>query len=310
MQKKWFIIIALIVTLGLLSILAMPEENRETLASDLPRDIAAVAKGKVDLEGGIIQVAAPRQGIVTQVTVTEGHRVKKGQILAQMDDRQPQLTLDVINSDLNREYAELHRLQLLLSQAKRDLDRMKSLEASSAVSRQRYDNAKDKYTNIDAETKLQQANIEKIHRERDVQEYEVSQYTIRAPQDGLIVRRMAQPGQGTSTLDVTDLFLLLPDEERIIRAEVEERFVDSLRLGMDVTIEPQGGELPKRRGTIRRIGKIMGTRKNTVLDPTDKVDVRVVEVVVSFAQTDKPMIIGQRVIVRFKGASASLESAD
>jgi len=300
MKNRLIAITVLLVVLFLLSILAMPEENSETLASPLPNDILAVAKGTVDVEGGIVHVAASRQGIVTDVFAEEGQRVKKGQVLARLDDRQPQLTLDVVNSELAQENAELDSLRLELSQAKRDLSRMESLVASSSVSRQRYDAARDRFVNLEAEATLQKRKIEKTMRERDVQSYEVGQYTIRAPLDGLIVRRMAQPGQGTSTLDVTDLFLILPDGARIIRAEVEERFVASLWTEMDVTIIPQGGEKLERRGRISRIGKIMGARKNIAMDPTDRVDVRVVEIVISYESAGKPMIIGQRVIVRFK----------
>lgn len=302
-MTKWKWIIGLTATLLLLALLAMPEENNEKLAAPLPSDVVAVAKGMVDVEGGIVHVAASRQGIVTDVLVEEGQRVTKGQVLARMDARQPQLSLDVINSELAQEQAELNKLLLELSQAKRDLQRMESLVASSSISQQRYDAAKDKFVNIEAETSLQKARLKKCLREREVQAYEVSQYTIRAPLDGLIVRRMAQPGQGTSTLDVTELFLILPDGKRIVRAEIEERFIDALYPGMPVTVAPQENEKRKRDGTIRRIGKIMGARKNATLNPTDRVDVRVIEVVIGYAPTDDEMIIGQRVVVRFRKTS-------
>ena len=42
----------------------------------------AVANGKADVEGGMIQVAARRSGIVREVLVQEGDQVTKGQILA------------------------------------------------------------------------------------------------------------------------------------------------------------------------------------------------------------------------------------
>lgn len=306
-KKKWFLLAGLPILLCLLIAMALPEENSETLAAIQPDSMVAVAKGKVDVEGGIVHVAASRQGIVTDVFAEEGQRVKKGEILARLDARQPQLSLDVASAQLTLEKARLDKLQVQLSQAKRDLQRMESLVASSAVSRQRYDAANDTYVNLKAETRLQQARVDRQFREKAVQAYEVGQYTIRAPLDGMIVRRMAQPGQGTSTLDVTDLFLLLPDGDRIIRAEVEERYISSLHPGMEATIEPQGGDTPTRTGSILRIGQIMGGRKNVALDPTDRVDVRVVEVVIAYDAADSPMIPGQRVIVRFKNETSQGE---
>ena len=42
----------------------------------------AIANGKADVEGGLIQVAARTSGVVREVDVQEGDDVRKGQILA------------------------------------------------------------------------------------------------------------------------------------------------------------------------------------------------------------------------------------
>ena len=52
---------------------------------------AAIANGKADVEGGIIQVAARRGGVVRDVLVQEGDRVVAGQILARQEDDEPRL---------------------------------------------------------------------------------------------------------------------------------------------------------------------------------------------------------------------------
>jgi len=48
---------------------------------------AAIANGKVDIEGGVIAVAARRAGIVSEVFVKEGDIVKKGDVLARLRGR-------------------------------------------------------------------------------------------------------------------------------------------------------------------------------------------------------------------------------
>ena len=44
---------------------------------------AAIANGKVDIEGGIIQIAARRGGVVREVLVQEGDRVTCGQLISE-----------------------------------------------------------------------------------------------------------------------------------------------------------------------------------------------------------------------------------
>ncbi|MGH3264330.1 MAG: biotin/lipoyl-binding protein, partial [Trebonia sp.] len=56
----------------------------EAVAKSRPLDtpFAAIASGKADVEGGVIQVAARTAGVVRQVFVQEGDIVRKGQVLA------------------------------------------------------------------------------------------------------------------------------------------------------------------------------------------------------------------------------------
>ena len=50
---------------------------------------SAIADGKADVEGGIIQVAARAPGVVSAVYVEEGDAVRKGQVLARQEDDAP-----------------------------------------------------------------------------------------------------------------------------------------------------------------------------------------------------------------------------
>ena len=70
-------------------------------------------------------------------------------------------------------------------------------------------------------------------------DYMVEQHIVRAPDEGRIVRRYANPGMGASTLNVTPMFELEPHTARIVRAELEERSLNSVRVGMRVEIVPE-----------------------------------------------------------------------
>ena len=59
---------------------------------------SAIANGKIDIEGGIIQIAARRGGVVREVLVQEGDLVKAGQILARQEDDEPRLALQTASA--------------------------------------------------------------------------------------------------------------------------------------------------------------------------------------------------------------------
>ena len=67
-------------------------EARAAAAAAPKSPFVAVANGKADVEGGMIQVAARRAGIVRDVYVQEGDKVVKGQILARQEDDEPKLS--------------------------------------------------------------------------------------------------------------------------------------------------------------------------------------------------------------------------
>jgi len=109
-------------------------------------------------------------------------------------------------------------------------------------------------------------------------------------------QRQARPGNGVSTLNVTPLFLFAPDAPRIVRAELEERFLGAVQPGQSAEIVLEAKPSHRRAGKVLRIGKVVGQRIPSD-DPTERQDSRVVECVLALDDTD--LLIGQRVIVRF-----------
>jgi ABC-type lipoprotein export system ATPase subunit len=73
--------------------------DRQGQSTKVDSPYAAIANGKVDIEGGIIQVAARRGGIIREVLVQEGDRVVAGQILARQEDDEARLALQSARAD-------------------------------------------------------------------------------------------------------------------------------------------------------------------------------------------------------------------
>src|SRR3954454_22002672 len=67
----------------------------------------AIANGKADVEGGIIQVAARSAGVIRDVLVQEGDDVTKGQILAQLDDDEARISADRAGAEVAQAKAQV-----------------------------------------------------------------------------------------------------------------------------------------------------------------------------------------------------------
>ena len=111
------------------------------------------------------------------------------------------------------------------------------------------------------------------------------------------MRRYANPGAGASTLNVSNMFDLEPDAPRIARAEIVEADIPNITADQAVEITPEGDPSKVYVGKVLRRAAVFGARKLASDDPSQRTDERVVEVVV--AVNDAPLLIGQRVLVKF-----------
>jgi len=258
---------------------------------------SAIAAGKVDIEGGLVDVAARAAGIVREVLVQEGDKVVAGQILARQEDDDARLSRNRVAAQLQQAQAQLPILEVQLEGALREEARLQRLTSEDAASTQAYEQAQDRTKQLKAQVDAQRTTIALAKAQLDEANYQVELYVIRAPADGTIVRRYANPGSGASTFSVTAMFQLQPDTQRIVRAEVEERSITQVKVGQKVEIVPESDQKATYPGEVIRIAGVMGARKLRSDDPSERADERVVEVVVDAEAA--PVLVGQRVLVKF-----------
>ncbi len=268
-----------------------------------PTPYGAVADGKADVEGGVIQVAARRQGIIREVLVQEGDEVVKGQVLAKQEDDDARLAAETSAANLAQARAQIAVLEVQRRSAQREMARLQALTTSNFVAAQRLDQARDAVAKADADLAAQRAAIGVYAAQLNQARYNQELTIIRAPADGRIARRYANPGAGASSLNVTPMFDLEPKTARIVRAEISESAIPFVSLGQSVEIIPEADQTKVFTGKVLRRAAVFGARKLQSDDPSERTDARVVEVVISADGT--PFLIGQRVLVKFMKPGAT-----
>lgn len=304
LKNKWLwiglaLVIAVVIGLSLMQKAGAAKKAELAQAADkkVESPYSAIANGKIDIEGGIIQIAARRGGVVRDVLVQEGDLVKAGQILARQEDDEPRLSLQTAAADLAQAESQLRMINVDIATAQREHDRLQKLVATNFVAAQRMDQARDAIAQAQARLASQQAAVQTARARRDQAAYNVELTVIRSPADGRIVRRYANPGAGASTLNVSNMFDLEPAAPRIARAEIVEADIPNVSVDQAVEITPEGDPTKVYVGKVLRRAAVFGARKLASDDPSQRTDERVVEVVV--AVDEAPLLIGQRVLVKF-----------
>ncbi len=266
---------------------------------------AAVARGRVDVEGGLLVLGTPRDGTLTSVTVHEGDRVSKGQVLATLDPAPAQLQLQASEAELAQARAQRQLLDGKLAAVRVQAQRLAAAAKAGAGDGQSADAAAAAADELVAQRAAADAAVAMATQKRDEARYELGLRTLRAPVDARVVRVSAQTGASVSTTVGGPLFTLLPLTPPIVRAELSESFVDAVKIGMSATVSTDGsGSTQSWPAHVLRIGSVVGP-STLEDDPQLRANARTVACVLAFdAPPPADVRVGQRVLVRF-GAPAA-----
>jgi len=160
--------------------------------------------------------------------------VVKNQVLARLEDEEPRLASARASAEVRQAHAALAVLQVQLSATQRELRRLETLAPSNFVAAQKLDQGRDAVREAEARILAQQATVATTQARFNEAKYNQELSVIRAPADGRIFRRYANPGAGASTLNVSNMFDLEPRTGRIVRAEIAEGALSFVDVGQSV----------------------------------------------------------------------------
>ena len=103
----------------------------------------AVARGRIDIEGGLLNLAMPREGTLATVAVHEGDHVKQGQLLAALDTEPARLAVEAAQAQLEQAQAQLKLLGVKQAAAKQRAQRLAAAAAAGAGDGQSADDARE-----------------------------------------------------------------------------------------------------------------------------------------------------------------------
>jgi RND family efflux transporter MFP subunit len=259
----------------------------------------AVARGRIDIEGGLLKLTMPSEGIVQSVTVHEGQQVQKGQVLAQLDLEPAKLALDSALAEQQQASAQASALEERVKSAELRASRLEQAAHAGAGDMQSADDARENAQQVKAQLDNARASAALASQKVAAARYQLDLHTLRAPVDGQIVQRMVQPGASVSPAS-GPIFVFLPDSPRIVRAELNESFVGVVHEGMATEVDDDSGSgLAPLKAHVLRIGNVFGA-STLEDDPQVRANTRSVECVLTFDQPPATSLrIGQRVLVKF-----------
>ncbi len=190
-----------------------------------------------------LMLSARIGGTISKVLVDENDKVKAGQLLAQIDDRD-------YTTAYNQAVADEASIQADLEQATLDYDRVTKLYQEAAVSKQQYDAAFARYRNLQSRLKADQFKA-------DQAKLNLGYTQITAPEDGAIAKKAVEPGMVIPPGQA--LFGFVSAQERWVTANFKETQLSRVKIGQKVEVDVDAISGKKYQGVIDSIGSATGS---------------------------------------------------
>lgn len=215
-------------------------------------------------------VATKATGRLEKLEVDEGSRVRKDQILARLDNRDLIAQREEAAQRVRIAHTQLRRARAELREARLALDRASALIGRNFVSREYHDAAVARHAKAEAEVAAAEAGIRAAEAAYRVAEVQVEYTLIRAPFDGVVLKKFADVGDvvapfAAATQSKGAVVSMADLSTLEVEADVTEANLSQVRLSQPCEIQLDALPAIRYRGEVRRIMPTVDKTKATVL---------------------------------------------
>ena len=201
--------------------------------------------GVLDASGYVVArrlatVSSKVTGRIEDVFIEEGMEVAAGDLLATLDDSSSRPLLALAQAQLEAARRSLSETRVRLDEAERQLRRTQELRDRKLVSEAELDGAQAEVDALSARLNAARSNVDVAGRTVALREQDLVDLEIRAPFDGVVVAKNAQPGEMISPVSAgggftrTGIGTIVDMASREIEVDVNEAFINRVESGQRV----------------------------------------------------------------------------
>ena len=243
-----------------------------------------------------VQVGSQVSGTIKALRADFNSRVRKGQIIAELDPSLLQAQVEQAQAALVRSQADVDRARILADDSQVKVKRARELFAAQLIPRVDLEAAESAVREAEASIKAADAQVVQARASLNQNKVNLAHAIITAPIDGIVVSRNVDVGQTVAaSLSAPQLFLIANDLSQMqILASVDEADIGAIRDGVPVRFTVQSYPSRSFTGTVRQV-RLQSTTRENVVNYT---------VVVAVANPEARLLPGMTATARFVTDSA------
>lgn len=180
-------------------------------------------------------VSAKVTGKVAQVLIEEGMHVKSGQVLATLDDARASSSLQLAKAQAAAAASALEETRVRITEAQTNFSRSRSLSSQQIASRADLDRDTASLNALQARLLAQADSLNVARRQIQLIEQDMADTVVRAPFDGVVISKDAQPGEMVSPISAgggftrTGICTIVDMDSLEIDVDVSEAYINRVR---------------------------------------------------------------------------------
>jgi HlyD family secretion protein len=185
-------------------------------------------------------VSSKVTGKVLEVFVEEGKAVRKGQVLATLDDSQVRAALAVGEAQLEAARRGAAEHEARLREAEQNLARREQLLKEQVIGKAELDSARAEVESLKARIALAQQQVNVSQSLVNQHRTDLADMTVRAPFDGVAISKDAQPGEMISPVSAgggftrSGIATIVDMSSLEIEVDVSESYINRVRPGQPI----------------------------------------------------------------------------
>ena len=184
-----------------------------------------------------VQVGSQVSGTIDKLFADFNSKVKKDQVVAQINQDKFKATVDQARANLLAAQANVTKAKASMEDAQRTLDRNKELKKRDLIAQSEFDTSQAAYDSAAAQYEVNKAQVSQAQAALNQSSVDFNNTVIRSPVDGIVVSRNVDVGQTVAaSLQAPVLFLIANDLGKMqVDTNVSEGDVGNVWVGQDVT---------------------------------------------------------------------------
>lgn len=213
-----------------------------------------------------VSVGSQASGRIAEIYVDYNSVVKKGQLLALIDQENAKATVQQREAALEIAKAQVAVEENNIKYYKKALNRISKLNASKYSTEKDLEAAERDYDNSVAQLALEQAQVKQAQASLNSAQTELSYTEIKAPVDGIVISKAVEVGQTVAaSFETPELFSVAEDLTKMqIEASVVEADIAKVKEGQNVRFTVDSYSDDYFYGTVTQVRNEATTTSNVV----------------------------------------------